>query len=65
MDPLPLSDIQERVHPAEDVSFMLRIALNPKLRQFISQDLSFLSPLTGRSLFKSRWQIREIAMQNK
>ena len=42
--PSTLSNIQEWVHPAEDVSLMSRIAWNPKLWQFISRGLSILSP---------------------
>ena len=42
--PSTLSNIQEWVHPVEDVSLMSRITWNPKLGQFISRDLSILSP---------------------
>ena len=55
MVPSTLSNIQEWVRPVEDVSFMSRIAWNPKLGRFISHDLSILSLPSGTIIVKIHW----------
>ena len=51
--PSPLSNKPEWVRPIKDVSFMSRIAWNPKLGQFISRDLSILYPPSETIIVKS------------
>ena len=55
MVPSTLSNIQEWVRPANDVSLMSRIAWNLKLGQFISRSLSILSPPSEMIIFKIHW----------
>ena len=48
-----LSIMQERVCPTEHIYLMTRIAWNPKLGQFISCNLSILSPPSGMIIVKT------------
>ena len=61
----PLSNIQEWIRPTKDVYLMSRIVWNPKLGQFISRDLSILSPPNEMIIIKIQRITRETAVQNK